>query len=413
VSALEELWWDPSAPRALRAALGPLALAEGLFRAGAALRRAAYDAGLARAERAGAPVVSIGNLAVGGAGKTPVALAVAERLVARGRTVAVLSRGYGARRGDARVVTDGARLLLDARDAGDEPYLVARRLPGVRVLCGPRRVALARVAVERLGADALVLDDGFQHRALARDLDVVVVDAANPVGNGRLLPRGPNREPWSALRRASLAWLSRVDGAGPEALDRLRAAAREATGRDPVESRHGVVDVLDGALERASGPGALSGRRVLLVCALARPGGFRRTLATMGAEVAGERVFRDHHAFTDGELDEASRAADALRCDAIATTEKDAVRLPPTFAADPRVRVVRIAAEITAGAELLDALLEAALASATPPFALSGAERSRRATPDPTATPPASVPPERSAAGAESKGGAPPLREDG
>ena len=359
---LEDMWWkeETAAPHpALRASL---AAAERIFQAGSAARGALYRAGLARQVCASAPVVSIGNLAVGGAGKTPATLAVVERLLARGRRVAVLSRGYGARRSDNRLVSDGSQVLLSAAEAGDEPVLLARRLRGAMVLCGARRIELARWAVDEMGADALVLDDGFQHRALHRDLDVVVLDAANPSGNGRLLPRGPNREPWSALGRAHLAWLSRADQAPPAVLGVLRARVREATGVPPVESRYAVEDVLDGALARSFGPGALAGRRVLLLCALARPDGFRRTLAALGAEVAGERVFRDHHAFREKELEEALRAAGAAGCEAVATTEKDAVRLPPGLAADPRWRVVRIVSRIVAGGEILDEHLDRALA---------------------------------------------------
>jgi tetraacyldisaccharide 4'-kinase len=361
VSWLEDIWWRAKDQAPHPALLAPLAVAERIFRAGSAARGALYRSGLARQRRAGAPVISLGNLAVGGAGKTPATLAVAERLLARGRRVAVLSRGYGARRTDARVVSDGRRVLLPPEEAGDEPLLIARRLPGAAVLCGARRVELARRAVDALGADALVLDDGFQHRGLARDLDVVVFDAANPSGNGRLLPLGPNREPWSALGRAHLAWLSRTDQAPPGALDALRARVAAATGQPPVESRHAVDDVLDGALARTFGPDVLSGRRVLLLCALARPDGFRRTLADLGATVAAERVFRDHHAFRSGEIEEALRAAAAAGCDGVATTEKDAIRLPPRLAADPLWRVVRISSRIVAGGPLLDVLLDRAL----------------------------------------------------
>jgi tetraacyldisaccharide 4'-kinase len=361
MTVLERIWWSPAPGAAGALLLPPLLLAELLFRAGAALRGALYGAGILRAERAGAPVISIGNLAVGGAGKTPAAIAVARRLAARGRRVAVLSRGYGATRSDARVVSDGAAVRLGAAEGGDEPVLVARRLPGTAVLCGPRRAALARVAVGDLGADALLLDDGFQHRALARDLDVVVLDAAAPFGNGHLLPAGPNREPRRALRRAGLVWLSRVDQADPAALPALRALARDATGVDPVESRHAPVDVVDGALVRGFGAGALRGRRVLLLAGVARPGGFRRTLEGLGALVAAERVFPDHHRFSPGELDEVLRAADAGRCELVVTTEKDAVRLAPEFAADPRIRAVRIEAELVRGGEILDAALDRAL----------------------------------------------------
>ncbi len=363
MSWLEDIWWREAPPASRRVLLAPLAAAEGVFRAGAAARSALFRAGLVRQLRAPVPVISLGNLAVGGAGKTPATLAVAERLLARGRRIAVLSRGYGARRSDARVVSDGRLVLLPVEDAGDEPLLIARRLPEAAVLCGPRRAELARRAVEEFGADALVLDDGFQHRALARDLDVVVLDAANPSGNGRLLPLGPNREPWSALGRAHLAWLSRADQAPPEALRELRSRVRAATGWPPVESRHAVVDVVDGALARSLGPDALRGRRVLLLCALARPESFRRTLADLGAKVAVERTFRDHHPFSEGEVEEALRAARAAACEAVATTEKDAVRLPPRLAPDPRLRVVRIAAEIVAGGDILDELLDRALAT--------------------------------------------------
>lgn len=362
MSLLEEAWWSPRPGPGARLLGLPLGLAALPFGLVAGLRRLAYDRGWLATARAAAPVISVGNLAVGGAGKTPVTLAIAARLAARGRVPAVLSRGYGATRGDARVVSDGRAVRLSAAEGGDEPVLLARRLPGLRVLCGPRRADLAVRAVGELGADALLLDDGFQHRALARDLDVVVLDAANPVGNGRLLPAGPNREPLAALRRAGLVWLSRVDQASPEALARWRALALEATGRPAVESRHAPLDLVDGTLARPLGLEALRGRRVLLLSGLARPGAFRRTVEGLGAEVAAERRHPDHHRFTAAELAEAFAAAGAAGCGLVVTTEKDAVRLDPAAAADPRLAVVRIDAELTAGAAALDEALDAALA---------------------------------------------------
>ena len=363
MSALLQAWWSPRATPGQRAALAPLWPAELLFRALVSLRGLAYDRGWRSVAEAAAPVISIGNVAVGGAGKTPVTLAIATRLAARGRRVAVLSRGYGATRGDARLVADGERVLLSAEEGGDEPVLLARRLPGVLVLCGPRRAALAALATGVHGADALLLDDGFQHRALARDLDVVVLDAANPFGNGRLLPAGPNREPRQALRRAGLVWLSRVDQADPELLERLRVLAYRFTGRGPVESRHAPLDLLDGTLARSRGLAAVRGKRVLLLSGLARPEAFRATVEGLGAEVVAERRHPDHHRFTAGELDEARRCADEARAELILTTEKDAVRLPPGVAAEPRLAVVRIEAEILAGEAALRAVLDAALAA--------------------------------------------------
>ncbi len=359
----ERTWWrrDPGlAGAAMRAALLP---AEAVFRAAAALRGALYDRGALRAAVAPVPVVSVGNVAVGGTGKTPATIAIAERLAARGRAVAVLSRGHGAARRDPRVVSDGREVLLDAREGGDEPALIARRVPGVRVLCGPRRAALVPRALA-LGADVLLLDDGFQHRALARDLDVVVLDAADPAGNGRLLPAGPNREPLSALRRADLAWLSHADRADPAGLERLRALAREATGRAPVESRHLAVDVLDGALGESFGLDAVRGRRVALVSGIARPASFRRTAEALGAQVRVVVARADHHRRIGADLSRALRAAEGRRppFDLVVTTEKDAVRVPPEVARHPALRVVRIAAEIAAGAAALDDSLDAALA---------------------------------------------------
>jgi len=361
VNPLEAMWWRQQEPPLQRLLLAPLLLPELLFRTGAAVRGALYDCGLLAAARARAPVFSVGNLAVGGSGKTPAALELVRRLVARGRRVALLSRGYGARRSDARVVSDGRRLLLGADEAGDEPLLLARRQPGLLVLCGPRRAELAATAVDRFSADALVLDDGFQHRALGRDLDLVVFDGANPWGNGRLLPRGPNREARDAVRRGHLCWISRVDQAAEPALGALRALAREATGRPPLESRHAVCDVLDGALARSLGKGVLAGQRLLLLCGIARPQGFRRTVEGLGATVVGQRLFPDHHCFADRELSEAFEAARAAGCDGVATTEKDAVRLSTRWAGEGMLRVVRIEAELVRGGELLDEAVDRAL----------------------------------------------------
>lgn len=359
---LEDIWWREAEGPLRRLLLSPLAAAEAVFRAAAALRGALYAAGLLRVTRATAPVFSVGNLAVGGSGKTPAALALARRLAGRGRTVALLSRGYGARRRDARVVADGQRVLLSAEEAGDEPLLLARRLPGLRVLCGPRRAELARRAAE-LGADALVLDDGFQHRALHRDLDLVVLDAPNPWGNGRLLPRGPNREGRGALARADLVWLSRADEAAPAALARLRGVAAEATGRPPVESRHAVADVSDGTLARTFPAESLRGCRVLLLAGIARPDRFRRTVEGLGAAVVAERLFRDHHAFAPAELDEALAAARAAGCDHVVATEKDAVRIPSPWAGEEMLRVVRIEAEVVRGGEALEEAVGKVLAA--------------------------------------------------
>ena len=318
--ALERLWWRRPAPFD-EAWLWPLSLLSLGWRAGSGLGRLA-----ARPERVGAPVISVGNLAVGGAGKTPVALLLCDRLRARGRRPALLSRGHGgSARGEVTWVCRGAGPLVAAEVSGDEPALAALRSPWLPVLVGPRRAALARAAVAA-GADVLVLDDGLQHRGLWRDLDVVVADARNPLGNGRLLPRGPLREGPGALERLGargLLWLTgggAGDAAPETALLRARAAAAGLQG--PVESAF----VLRGG-ER------LRGARVVLLAGIARPERFEASVRALGAEVRGVRWFADHHVFTVGELDStlSLSGAEGAR---VVTTEKDLVRLPPGFAAE-------------------------------------------------------------------------------
>jgi tetraacyldisaccharide 4'-kinase len=283
-------WWRRSPP-AWSILLAPASAA---WRAGTALHRAA-----ARPVKAPVPVISVGNLTVGGAGKTPVTLELAARLSRRGRTPAVLSRGYGRRsRAELRVQPDSP-----LEDAGDEPLLMARR--GLRVFVGPRRAALAASAVAE-GADVLLLDDGLQHHGLARDLDVIVLDASNAFGNGSLLPRGPLRELPSALERVQrgILWLTRCDLPRDPRVDGLR--------RFPV-----VESAFQARVE-------LRGRRVFLFAGIARPDSFAETVRGLGAEVVGARWFRDHHAFTPAELSALrSQAKGAL----LVTTEKDLARI--------------------------------------------------------------------------------------
>ncbi len=338
--ALEAIWWRRDEPAWLEAALWPLSLASLGYRAGAALARAGK-----RPARAGAPTISIGNLSVGGAGKTPVTLAIAERLLARGRRVAILSRGYGGQRASA---VEEVTPLTPARVSGDEPALLKKRLPAALVLVGPRRALLAERAVQ-LGADALLLDDGLQHHALARDLDVLVVDASNPLGNGRLLPRGPLREGLSALGRTGLLWLTRADLASAQdlELDRIRAQARAASGREPVES----------AFAAASGAPDLRGKRVFLFAGIARPASFEALARALGAEVVSARWFQDHHWFTPAELQELQAAAAKARAEVLLTTEKDQARLPASFGAVS----LPVELKLLSGAASLEAALDAAL----------------------------------------------------
>lgn len=349
----EALWWRQHGPgggaggeaAAAGLWLWPLTLASLGYRLGAAVHRV-----VARPVRASVPVISVGNLAVGGTGKTPVAAFLCARLLERGHRPALLSRGHGrSSREPLRVSPDTPVQLC-----GDEPLLLARRIPALAVWVGPDRVALARLAVEQ-GADVLVLDDGLQHHRLARDLDLVVLDAQNPVGNGRFLPRGPLREDGAAFDRIGargLVWLTRAGSGRSPALAPLLARARRA----------GLPGVLESTLVPAA-DASWSGQRVLLLTGIARPGRVLDTLTALGAQVAEVANFPDHHAFTPRELAVVQARARQAGVARIATTEKDFVRLPPAPPESSAIAIapLRVDVEVTAGLELLDQALDSLL----------------------------------------------------
>jgi tetraacyldisaccharide 4'-kinase len=315
-----------------------------LFAAAASLRVAAYERGLLRRSRLGGPVVSVGNLGVGGSGKTPVVRLVAAMLRDAGLPVAVLSRGYGGSfRGDALVVSDGVRVSATAGEAGDEPVMLARALPGVVVAVGRRRDAVGRAVETRFGRRVHVLDDGFQHLRLARDLDLVCLDVHDL--DDRPLPAGRLRERPEALSRASLVLLTRVEAASEDELRRLEARlGPERTLR--VRRRVVGFRTLDGAPAKAPA-------RAFLLAAIARPERLEGDAAAQGCTVVGRAFFRDHHRFTAGEVASAAARASADGADAIVTTAKDAVRLPPPGEGALPVVVLEIAAGIEGGDERL------------------------------------------------------------
>jgi tetraacyldisaccharide 4'-kinase len=303
-----------------RALLSPLEVAAWGYGAGVRMRGALYDAGLLKGERVeGLRVISVGNLNVGGTGKTPAVLYLAELLVREGRRVGILTRGYG--RGSKEPLTfTGKERLPSVEEAGDEPLLLARRCPEARLLVGADRRQLARRARDEFKLEVVLLDDGFQHRKLARDEDVVVVDEAVGFGNGRMLPRGPLREPLSGLSRATLLWVRASTRPGPT-LPSLRAPQ--------VRTRYRPTAWVDPAGGQHT-PEALSGQPVLALAGLARPGGFLRTLGELGTEVRGTAFFPDHHRFSARELQEVGERAARLGA-RVVTTEKDLVRLPGGF----------------------------------------------------------------------------------
>jgi tetraacyldisaccharide 4'-kinase len=279
-----------------------------------------------RQTRVGVPVVSVGNLTLGGTGKTPCVEHIARFYRAKGWRVALLSRGYGAGQGP-----------------NDEAQVLAENLPGVPHLQGADRVALARTAVEELESEVLVLDDGFQHRRLARDLDIVLIDATCPWGHGHLFPRGLLRESPHNLRRAGLIILTRCDQVAVEQRRRLRnEVVRLAPDAPILGTHHQPVELINGEQQTASLT-ELRSRPVAAFCGIGSPEAFRRTLMDRGATLSDFRIYADHHPYSQTDVEELQRWAGRQPADALVlTTQKDLVKLRRTELAGRPLWALRI-----------------------------------------------------------------------
>ena len=331
-----------------------------LYRAVVVVRAWLYKVGLCRRHNLGCLVISVGNITLGGTGKTPVVEMLAAALRDAGRRVAVLSRGYKGRTSlwqrwfgrriayKPKVVSAGTDVLLAAAEAGDEPYMLARNLPGVVVIADPNRSKAGLYAIRHFNVDALVLDDGFQHLRLARRFDFVAIDSTNPFGNGRLLPRGTLREPPSSLRRASCFVLTKTAGRDVSALrETLRGINPDAY---VIETTHEPLHLQDAFNGTQHSLEALQGARVMALSAIAHPQTFEEALGQLGAEVVRSRRFLDHHRFTALEIAHVIDEARKQGASFVVTTEKDAVRLPPLGIDTIPLVFLRINVKIVRGA---------------------------------------------------------------
>jgi tetraacyldisaccharide 4'-kinase len=321
----------------------------------------------------GCLVVVVGNLTVGGTGKTPVVEKFARALHDRGRRVAILSRGYKSKappfwkkwwrrftqaaEPPPRIVSDGQRVLLDSEQAGDEPFMLARNLPGVIVLVDKNRVKAGAYAIKKFGCDTLILDDGFQYLPLKGRLNLLLVDKTNPFGNGHLLPRGILREPVKHLRRASYVFLTKSNGE--------RDAELEAT----IEKYNPGVDIIECAhrpqyLRRfgtpIEAPGAreplewLKGRRVLAFSGIATPESFEKFLRDLGALIVARERFLDHYRYANEDFAALFAMAQAEGAECLITTEKDAVRIPEDYVCPLPLYYLRLEIDIIRGAADFD-----------------------------------------------------------
>jgi tetraacyldisaccharide 4'-kinase len=325
-----------------------------LYAAGAGLHRALYRKGPLRRIVLPIRVVSVGNLVVGGSAKTPTAAWIASALRQRGHKVALASRGYGRprslrRRTPVHAVSDGRYLRSRVEVAGDEPVILAAQAPGIPVLVGSDRVRVGRRAFTAFGAEVLVLDDGFHHHALHRDVEVVNIDAGFGFGNRHVLPRGPLRESMRALRFADV--VAEIDG--PLRGEDADLVQRLAPGAIRLRARRNPVALRPLSGEGGESPEVLRGATVGLISALARPAQLRGVVEQLGATVVAERSFRDHHRYRRADLRNLSREAPLW-----ITTEKDALKITPDWLRGADLRVLSIELEVEGGRDFLDWLEE-------------------------------------------------------
>jgi tetraacyldisaccharide 4'-kinase len=316
------------------------------------LRNRLYSSGLLRAHKAGVPVICVGNLTTGGTGKTPLVAWLCLHATERRCRCAILTRGYGTQKGES----------------SDEPALLTAQCPGVPVIVNPDRVAGAAEAIRRHGVQVLVMDDGFQHRRLARDVDIVAIDATLPFGYGKMLPAGLLREPIAGLRRAHAAVLTRCDQVPEEALKRIEEDIRRIN-RDLVIARsiHAPVGIKtrEGA---AIGLDQLRGRQLFAFCGIGNPRSFFRVIEDLGGLLVGSRAYDDHYRYRAADLDQIRREAKAKEASLILTTQKDWTKISRLAGSQdsPPLAYLAVELQITAGAEGLTALIDRVLGGTMP-----------------------------------------------
>ncbi len=309
------------------------------------VRARCYRFKIFQTRRLGCRVISIGNLTLGGTGKTPTVMMVADTLKRQGFKPAILSRGYGGRsREPVNVVSDGQSLLMTPEAVGDEPVMMAKRLTGIPILTGRRRYQTGQYAIDHFGADVLVLDDGYQHLPLYRDLNILLCDETHPFGNGVVFPAGELREPLSAVKRADLICLTRCRGENNS--NRVDGYNRKQV--PVVKSGFRVQSIIDLGSGEELGIETVRHQPVEAFCGIAHPLDFFHTLEQVPVQIVNQNYFPDHHEYSIEELQAIENRARQSGAKLIVTTEKDAVKLQEHAFGLP-VYAVRITLEILEG----------------------------------------------------------------
>ena len=321
------------------------------------LRYAAYNLGILKKKRLPGLVVSVGNLTTGGTGKTPAVAALAKWALSREIKACILSRGYGGKyQTPVLVVSDGRRVLSDARSAGDEPVLLAGKVSGCPVILSKERYLAGEYAHEKFESELFIIDDGFQHIQLERDLNLVLMDGSHPFGNGHLLPRGPLREPLDQLARADAFILTRYRKEGG------RATVAFLKGNYPdipvFRADHVPDDVVFPRLDRVDPLHAVRQKRVVAFAGIGNPASFRETLVSLGARVVAFRDFKDHYAYRKEDLDALVRLKRDTDAHYILTTEKDWVRMGSIWPECSEIAYLRIQFSFLPGQEGVFRMIE-------------------------------------------------------
>lgn len=324
----------------------PLTLASHLYGFACRLRAGSYRVGIFPSSRLPCRVISIGNLTVGGTGKTPMVIHLADYLSRSGRKVGVVSRGYGGKTNASELlVSDGERLLVTPKQVGEEPYLIAQRLSSVPVIVGKRRAGAGRILCERFGVDTLLLDDGFQHLSLYRDVNLLLIDITDPFGNGFLLPRGILREPFSALGRADAILLTRIEQNGYAESDRIKALLEEISRRYtlPILRSSFSPSLLVPLTESpAQGIEWIRQKRWYLFSGIGNPQAFRRSVELLGGKIVGEKIYSDHCDYSHRMVKSLFQDITRTSPDGVITTEKDGVKVRPHLPTGLPVFALRI-----------------------------------------------------------------------
>ncbi len=319
-----------------------LRVVEAPYSSAVAWRNRQYDRGRKEVQRVGIPVISVGNLTLGGTGKTPMVEWLARWFLDRGVRVTIVSRGYGAKAGSSN----------------DEALELAEKLPDVPHVQNPDRVAAARAAIAEHNCQLILLDDAFQHRRIHRDLDIVLLDALAPFGYGHLFPRGMLREPLSSLRRADVVALSRANLIDPSERSRIQSVVR---GHAPealwIECSHAPRELRSASGKRAE-IASLASRKIAAFCGIGNPAGFRRTLSQCGCDVAAFREFADHYSYEQSDLDSLGAWASGLAVDAVVCTQKDLVKIGVDRVRELPLWAIAIGLEISIGQAEFEARMQ-------------------------------------------------------